>query len=68
MEDQNYAQIFKIKALDRWENEGGRFCSDQSPTSGRRTTDKRGRIDNAAQHSNFAQRIDQTETNTGGRI
>ena len=49
MQDQMY-KIFKMKALDRWENEGGRFCTDQTSISRGRSTEERAGIDNAARH------------------
>lgn len=34
MEDEIYRQILRMKALERWENEGGRVINDQMPSTG----------------------------------
>ena len=43
------SQIFKWKALDRWENEGGRIFADQTGIIKSSSSDKRAGKDNAAQ-------------------
>ena len=40
------AQIFKKKALDRWENEGGMFFADRTETSKSDTSSERAEIRN----------------------
>lgn len=42
-------QILKKKALDRWENESGRICADQTGVIKSGSPDKRAGKDNAAQ-------------------
>ena len=56
MEDQIYGQIYKMRALDRWENEGGRTESHQTGNDNPSPTDEQRRAINAGQHSNVGER------------
>lgn len=49
MPDYISRQIFKKKALDRWENEGGRIFADQTGIINNGSPDKRAVKDNDAQ-------------------
>ena len=51
MPDYISRQIFKKKALDTWENEGGRICADQTGIIKGGSPDERAGKDNAAQTS-----------------
>ena len=44
MQDRIYKQLAKIKAVERWENEGGRICSDDSGTAKVRELRDRGNV------------------------
>ncbi len=39
MEDETYRRILKMKALERWENEGGRITNDVTSVNSNRPTD-----------------------------
>ena len=51
MPDYISRQILKIKALDRWENEGGSICADQTGIIKGGSMDVRASKDNAGQIS-----------------
>ena len=39
MEDEMYRQILRMKALDRWENEGGRVINDKKQPNDHRSAE-----------------------------
>ena len=49
MPDYISRQIYKMKALDRWENEGGRIFANRRGTIKSSSSDERAGTDNAAQ-------------------
>ena len=51
MKDEIQRQILKKKALDRWENEGGRACAESTPTIEGKPAKKPGTKDITAQKS-----------------
>jgi hypothetical protein len=51
MPDYIFRRTFKRKALDRWENEGGMICADETGIIKSGSPDNRAGKDNAAQIS-----------------
>jgi hypothetical protein len=66
MTDYNSQQIFKKKALDRWENEGGRIFADQTGIIYSGTPDERAGKNNAARISEGL-KADSSKGKDGGR-
>jgi hypothetical protein len=69
MPDYISRQIFKKKALDRWENEGGMISADRTGIIKSGSPDNRAGQDNATQiFENAAADIFKERKNKGGRI
>ena len=56
MHDQTYIQILKMKALERWENEGGKIYADGARANEGRGTGMRMSTNNADRHSSDERR------------
>jgi hypothetical protein len=58
MPDYISRQILKIKALDRWENEGGSICADRTGIIKGGSMDVRASKDNAGKYPKARRQID----------
>lgn len=67
MEDEIYRRILRMKALERWENEGGRISDDETPDNKDGATEAKTSTFIGAIHRAFGHRNNRELTSIGGK-